>query len=223
LRVKEGSEWKTRDVILPGIYEYRITAHRTGEYRGHDEPEYGPLTKYAGVEAPEWCKFVVYRGTRGSLRETWARFPVRLLFSEAVTRKQDGGANERWKEAPTQMLTKCAEAAALREAFPEELGGEMTADEMIGRAMDIDTGQPIPPRHEPAIPKPAGYDDWRIDLEATADEGREAFNIAWKDARRDCRDYLVQTEPDALDLLQQKADAVAGTVEADAPARDSAK
>jgi hypothetical protein len=31
------------------------------------------------------------------------------------------------------MLTKVTEAAGLREAFPDELGGEATADEMEGR------------------------------------------------------------------------------------------
>ncbi len=34
---KTGS-YGWRDVVMPGIYEYRITAHRTGEYHGHTEP-----------------------------------------------------------------------------------------------------------------------------------------------------------------------------------------
>ena len=35
-----------------------------------------------------------------------------------------------WKQRPYGQLEKCAEAAALRKAFPEELGNEYAAEEM---------------------------------------------------------------------------------------------
>lgn len=208
MRVKEGGEWKTRDVILPGIYEYRITAHRTGEYRGHEKPQYGPLAKFAGVEAPEWCDYVAYRGVAGSPRPTWAEFPVTAWFKEVVTRKADGQANDRWTDAPRQMLTKVAEAWALREAFPEEFGGTSTAEEMYGRV--IDDGQAVVEPTRPLPPKPEQFDQWLTDLEATCDEGVEAFEKAWAASSQDKREYLAALDPSRVESLTARADAVRG-------------
>lgn len=118
-------EW--RDVVMPGIYEYRTTAQRTGEYLGHSKPEYGPVSDYLGVKAPEWCDITIYRHSNHGGR---AEFPVRRLFAEVVGLTRDGKPNDRWSKAPVQMLEKCVEAAGLREAFPEEFGGEPTAEEM---------------------------------------------------------------------------------------------
>lgn len=128
-------EW--RDVVMPGIYEYRITAMRTGNYLGHSRPEFGPDIQIGGTTAPEWCEMTFYR------RDGTARieFPVRVYFSEAVGLK-DGRPNERWNKAPRQMLTKCCEAAGLREAFPDEFGGEATAEELDGQR-DIDAPRQV--------------------------------------------------------------------------------
>ena len=41
--------------------------------------------------------------------------------------------NHVWERRPDGQLEKCAEAAALRRAFPEELGNEYTAEEMEGQ------------------------------------------------------------------------------------------
>lgn len=133
-----------RDVIMPGISEVRTTAQRTKQYRGHSKPVYGPEANIFGATAPEWCELTVYRAAEGAPREHWAEYPVRVYFREVVSTKDswvDGKkvgtvANARWQRAPIQMLTKCAEAAALREAFPEELGGEHTAEEMDGKVID---------------------------------------------------------------------------------------
>ncbi len=70
-------------------------------------------------------------------------FPIQVFFSEVVATRKDKKteqivANARWTRAPRQMLAKCTEAAGLREAFPEEIGGEPTAEEMDGqRAIHI--------------------------------------------------------------------------------------
>jgi phage recombination protein Bet len=123
-----------RDVVMPGIYEYRTTAHRTGEYLGHSIPEYGPLTEYKGVKAPEWCAITVYRWN--PVAKQRAEFPVRIEFHEIAVTKRDGNLNDRWSSAPKMQLTKCTEAAALREGFPDELGGTHTVEEMEGRVID---------------------------------------------------------------------------------------
>lgn len=167
-------EWEWRDVVMPGIYEYRITAHRTGAYLGHTEPIYGPEREFAGVTAPEWCAMTFYRAV-GTER---AAFPVKVWFSEVVATTRDGNANERWSKAPRQMHTKCTEAAGLRETFPEEFGGEHTAEEMEGRRLGDDdpidavpqpppfvrkSEQPVVTTEPPAPPPPDSPDPAPVD------------------------------------------------------------
>lgn len=128
-----SGEWGWRDVVMPGIYEYRITAHRTGLYLGHSEPVYGPVIDFKGLPAFEWCAMTFYRlNPKANQR---VEFPVRVYFREVVALKKDGTVNERWSRAYVQMHTKCTEAAGLREAFPEEIGGEPTAEEMHGQTI----------------------------------------------------------------------------------------
>lgn len=164
--MRVGEAW--RDVIMPGIYELRTTAQRTGQYLGHSVPDYGPVEEQAGVAAPAWCAMTIYR-----LHPTAGRieFPVRTYFRECVQTKKDGRANDRWSRAPIQMLTKVCEAAGLREAFPDELGGEMTAEEMDGAPPIVEPTPPVRPAQRkseqaataPPVPPPV------IDAEVAAD------------------------------------------------------
>jgi phage recombination protein Bet len=126
-----------RDVVMPGIYELRTTAMRTALYMGHSKPEYGPEIEHKGVKAPEWCSMTIYRWSPAAGQRT--EFPVTAYFTESVGTRWDKEskshkANARWTKAPRQMLTKCTEAAGLREAFPDELGGEHAAEEMEGQS-----------------------------------------------------------------------------------------
>lgn len=146
--MKVGDSW--RDVVMPGIYEYRTTANRTGQYLGHSKPVYGPEIEYLGVKAPEYCELTVYRWNPASSQR--GEYPVMVYFTEVVATSWDKETkgpkvNARWTKAPRQMLTKCAEAAGLREAFPDELGGEQTAEEMEGHVQEpIDITPRVDPR-----------------------------------------------------------------------------
>jgi phage recombination protein Bet len=132
LRVKDAQgQWGWRDVVMPGIYELRTTAMRTGLYVGQDEPLYGPVVPFMGVMAPEWVKIVVHRYSE--LAKEARPFTGMARYSECVGLTKDGAVNDRWSKAPYQMLEKCAEAAALRKAFPDEIGGEYAAEEMEGQ------------------------------------------------------------------------------------------
>ncbi len=136
MKVKDArtGDYSWRDVVMPGIYEYRITAMRTGEYVGMDEPEFGDSIEYRGIKAPEWCRITVYRLIDGAR----CPFPHQEWFEECVGTKQDGEPNAMWRKRPKGQLLKCCEAGALRKAFPEDLGGTMTADEVDGGQQAID-------------------------------------------------------------------------------------
>src|SRR5678816_4623930 len=59
MEVKDAKtgKYEYRDVVMPGIYEHRTTATRTGQYLGHSEPIYSEDTiDVAGVPVPEWCE-----------------------------------------------------------------------------------------------------------------------------------------------------------------------
>jgi len=113
------------DTVWPGIGELRTTAHRTGHYAGRDKTEFGPLlTRTWGsvtVEFPEWAQVTVYRNVKGR-REAYAGPQVYWL--ETFGSSKDGTPNSMWQKRPRGQIDKCAEAAALRAAFPEEVGND---------------------------------------------------------------------------------------------------
>lgn len=125
---KNGYDKKIwRDVIMPGIYEQRITAFRTGQMAGQDEPVFGETINYKNVNAPEWCKVTVYR----LINNMRCAFSHTEYFVESCATTKDGDINSVWTKRPRGQLAKCAEAGALRKAFPDELGGVITADEVV--------------------------------------------------------------------------------------------
>lgn len=153
--------YEDRDVVMPGIELYRIKAARTGDYMGISEPVFGPPETITFKEKkwvdmgdnqrsqkwvegtvtyPAWCKIVVRRRMEDG--ET-AEFPAIEFWTENyATKGRDSDApNDMWQKRPFGQLAKCAEAQALRKAFPE-LGAAPTAEEMQGKTID-ETGAPV--------------------------------------------------------------------------------
>jgi len=129
-----------QDVIMPGIGLYRTSANRTGQFAGMSEPEFGPTIEQTldkqKFSFPEWCKITVRRQlASGHIGE----FTAIEYWLENYAVK--GGAdkstapNAMWAKRPRGQLAKCAQAQALRAAFPE-LGALPTAEEMEGKAID---------------------------------------------------------------------------------------
>ena len=203
VEVKVGDKYEWREIVMPGIYELRTTAQRTDLYLGHSVPNYGPIITAKGVQAPEWCSMVFYRHHPSTGQRI--EFPIRTYFAEVVACNRDGRANARWSRAPVQMLTKCCEAAGLREAFPDEIGGEQTSEEMDGQRITVDAEPVAAASSEPALVKPDGFDDWLDDLTSVADEGSEIFASTWSAAAQASREYLMATQPERYELLKQHA------------------
>lgn len=138
-----------RDVIMPGVNLYRTQASRTGKFAGMSEPEYGPMLEETlggvTIKYPEWCRVSVEKLLDNG---TVARFTAIEYWIENYAMK--GGQeksiapNAMWQKRPRGQIAKCAEAQALRKAFPE-VGSAPTAEEMEGKAMQAEIDiTPVP-------------------------------------------------------------------------------
>lgn len=114
---KRGNEWVKKWTPQTSIDGMRLIADRTGGYAGSDDPvfdsEDGATPKKASV--------TVYKMVQGQR----CPFTATARWSEYFQEK-----SPMWSKMPYLMLGKCAESLALRKAFPQELSGLYTREEM---------------------------------------------------------------------------------------------
>lgn len=121
--------------IITGIDGFRVIAERSGVYRpDEDEPRYeydpdlkGPLNPLGLVKATVrvWknekpASGVAYWEEFAPIKDEWGE-NEQGKWKPTGRQTLDTGGN--WGKMPRVMLAKCAEAQALRKAFPENLSG----------------------------------------------------------------------------------------------------
>ncbi len=100
-----------------GIDGFRTIAERTGSYAGNDDPTFD------NEKMPKKATVTVYKIVQG----------VRCPFTATARWEQYYPGEKQgfmWNKMPHLMLGKCAEALALRKAFPNDLSGLYTHEEM---------------------------------------------------------------------------------------------
>ena len=180
---------------MPGIYELARRRSAPASLSRPREPEYGPRDIRQGGQGADWCAVTVYRWN--AMASVRAEFPVRTYSAKSLPprrRRTERPLGPR----PDSDAHEMHRGRRLREAFPDEIGGEHTAEEMDGqRALDATVIDTPPP------PKPEGYDDWLTALLVSCDTGTAAS--AWACSPEEHRLYLAET--DALTFEQVKAKA----------------
>lgn len=104
-------------VIITGIDGLRLIAERTGKYAGNEDPIFD------NEDNPKKASVTIWKIMGGQR----CPFTASARWDQYYPGDAQGFM---WKKMPHLMLGKCAEALALRKAFPAELSGIYAEDEM---------------------------------------------------------------------------------------------
>lgn len=116
--------------IQTGIDGFRLIAERTGNYSPGRESTFTYDKNNYVTSATSYIK-------KRTADNTWHEVAC-TAYMEEYNPKQG-----LWGKMPRTMLAKCAEALALRKAFPAELSGLYTADEMHQADIEEEKQKPV--------------------------------------------------------------------------------
>ncbi len=147
-REKQGDQWVDKFTIQVGIDGFRVIRDRIASRLGvsveyEDSRWYDdsgiPYEVWVQPGPPAACSLAVLRDGK--------RFPAVVRYS-AFAQMRNGKPTSMWERMDAEQLEKCAEAKALRRAFPHDLGGIYLEDEM--------PPQPATPRRVRAVVQAPG-------------------------------------------------------------------
>lgn len=176
-----------RKVFTPqtAIDGYRVVAHRvvakSHEPFGYEDVQWCDASGrwrdvWLATEPPAAAKVTVLR--RGE------RFSAVALFREYVQTSREGKPTGLWGKMPAGQVAKCAEALALRKAFPYDLAGVYTAEEM---AQAENTAPPLDQQSAPVRQlrqvQPGEPDPWQTPEVTTPEANPAAQAIADRGAK----------------------------------------
>lgn len=165
--IKRWDAKQQREVmgVQVSIDGFRLIAERTGSYAGQVGPWWCGRD---GIWKDVWLADEVPAAARvGVLRKGFSEVMYAVArFDAYAAKNKDGRVGPMWSKMPDVMIAKCAEALALRRAFPQELSGLYTSDEME----QVGNDAPAPVVRQPVAPattaKPTA--GWTAELKAEA-------------------------------------------------------
>ena len=125
--VRKDKDGTRRVSFQTSIDLFRSEAEGTGEYRGQKDVEYGNMVEWDKIDkkVPEWAKATIKRYDEHT--NEIIEVSAQAYWEEYYPGESLGF---QWRKMPRLMLGKCAEALALRKAFPRKLAGLYTFEEM---------------------------------------------------------------------------------------------
>ncbi len=190
--VKRWDAKSQKDImsIQTSIDGFRLTADRSGKYQGQVGPYWcgkDGVWKDVWLDGPQGVFPVAAKvgvNKEGFKEPLWA---VAKWESYVQTYKnkqtQEFEVSTMWKKMPDLMLAKCAEALAIRKAFPAELSNLYTSDEMSQTSNDekeVKTAPIDPPSDEPVKVKDIPKIESKKTKEAPKNETPITANMAKK-------------------------------------------
>jgi phage recombination protein Bet len=127
----QTKSYESKMSIQSSIDSFRIVAERSGNYGGQGEPIYN----YDSNGNLLSCKISVYKFRNESRYEASVGI---VYWKEYVQTDKNGNPSNFWAKMPHVMLAKVCEAVALRKAFPQDLSGLYTGDEMAQADITVD-------------------------------------------------------------------------------------
>lgn len=147
---------------------FRLIAQRSGEYEGQTLPQWCGLDGvwkdvWLDDKPPNACRIGVYR--KGFREACYAI----ALWREYSQKNKDEKAIGMWGKMPALMLSKCAEALALRKSFAAELSGLYAPEEMAQASEPAPEQKQITatPSPRPSPPSPLKVEPVRADHQET--------------------------------------------------------
>ena len=195
-----------KSTIQTGIDGFRLIAARTGKLDGYED------TLWCGEDGQwrdVWLSAQPPAAAKVTVIRNGSRFSAVALLREYAGTKRDGGLTKMWAEKPAIMIAKCAEALALRKAFPQDLSGLYTSEEMT------ENQGPVAVRNESNEPAQQHSLDAAIDeaprqsqISSKTDERiADSEDVEWlKKCRAWVKGYAA-TEPERVAELEALIDA----------------